>query len=36
MDGDKVIPTRRGRAHISAEATLLIDDEDPFGWGIRL
>ncbi|MDP9993098.1 4-hydroxyproline epimerase [Variovorax boronicumulans] len=36
MDGDKVIPTLRGRAHISAEATLLVDDEDPFGWGIRL
>jgi 4-hydroxyproline epimerase len=35
-DGDKVIPTLRGRAHISAEATLLVDDEDPFGWGIRL
>ena len=35
MDGDKVIPTLRGRAHISAEATLLIEDEDPFGWGIR-
>jgi len=36
MDGGKVIPTLRGRAHISAEATLLIDDDDPFGWGIRL
>ena len=36
MDGDKVIPALRGRAHISAEATLLVDDEDPFGWGIRL
>lgn len=36
MDSDKVIPTLRGRAHISAEATLLVDDEDPFGWGIRL
>jgi len=36
MDGDQVIPTLRGRAHISAEATLLIEDEDPFGWGIRL
>lgn len=35
MDGGKVIPTLRGRAHISAEATLLIEDEDPFGWGIR-
>jgi len=32
----RVIPTLRGRAHISAEATLLIDDADPFGWGIRL
>ena len=35
MDGDQVIPTLRGRAHISAEATLLIEDDDPFGWGIR-
>ena len=31
-----IIPTLRGRAHICAEATLLIDDKDPFGWGIRL
>jgi 4-hydroxyproline epimerase len=36
MDNGQVIPTLRGRAHISAEATLLVDDEDPFGWGIRL
>jgi 4-hydroxyproline epimerase len=36
MEDGKVIPTLRGRAHISAEATLLVDDEDPFGWGIRL
>jgi len=36
MEDGKVIPTLRGRAHISAEATLLIDDNDPFGWGIRL
>ena len=36
MEDGKVIPTLRGRAHISAEATLLIEDEDPFGWGIRL
>lgn len=35
-DGDKIIPTLRGRAHMSAEATLLIEDDDPFGWGIRL
>ena len=29
-----VVPTLRGRAHLSAEATLLIDDNDPFAWGI--
>ncbi|MFS2056249.1 proline racemase family protein, partial [Variovorax sp. CT11-76] len=34
-DDGRVIPTLRGRAHISAEATLLIDEADPFGWGIR-
>jgi 4-hydroxyproline epimerase len=32
----QVIPTIRGRAHLSAEAVLLIEDDDPFGWGIRL
>ena len=31
-----VVPTIKGRAYISAEATLLIADDDPFGWGIRL
>jgi 4-hydroxyproline epimerase len=36
VENGKVIPTLRGRAHISAEATLLIDDNDPFGWGIRI
>ena len=36
QDDGKVIPTLRGRAYMSAEATLLIDDNDPFGWGIRL
>jgi len=36
LEDGKVVPTLRGRAHISAEATLLIDDNDPFGWGIRL
>jgi 4-hydroxyproline epimerase len=32
----RIIPTLRGRAHMSAEATLLIAQDDPFGWGIRL
>ncbi|MGQ0727340.1 4-hydroxyproline epimerase [Acidovorax sp.] len=36
QDDGKVIPTLRGRAHMSADATLLIEDKDPFGWGIRL
>jgi len=34
-DGERIVPTLRGRAHISAEATLLIEDDDPYGWGIR-
>ena len=33
--GEQVIPTIRGRAHVSAEATLLLDADDPFAWGIR-
>ena len=32
--GDRIIPTLRGSAHINAEATLLLDDSDPFAWGI--
>ncbi len=35
LDG-QVIPTLRGRAHMSAEASLLIEEGDPFAWGIRL
>lgn len=34
-DGERIVPTLRGRAHISAEATLLIEADDPYGWGIR-
>jgi 4-hydroxyproline epimerase len=29
-----IVPTIRGRAFISAEATLIIDPADPFGWGL--
>jgi len=36
LDKGKVIPTIRGRAHISAKATLMLDPHDPFVWGIRL
>ncbi|MCJ1884701.1 4-hydroxyproline epimerase [Pseudomonas sp. LA21] len=31
----RIIPTIRGRANISAEATLLLEEDDPFAWGIR-
>lgn len=32
--GDKVVPTVTGAAHVTAEATLLLDPADPFAWGI--
>jgi 4-hydroxyproline epimerase len=34
-DGDKVIPTITGSAFVNAEATLLLDERDPFRWGIE-
>ncbi|WP_263145636.1 4-hydroxyproline epimerase [Pseudomonas sp. RIT-PI-AD] len=33
--GGAIVPTIRGQAHLSAEATLLVDEDDPFAWGIR-
>ena len=33
--GARIIPTLRGSAYVCAEATLLIDEADPFAWGIR-
>ncbi len=35
LEQGEVIPTLRGRAFMSAEATLLIEGDDPFAWGIR-
>jgi 4-hydroxyproline epimerase len=35
LEDSQIIPTLRGRAHMSSEATLLLDPEDPFAWGIR-
>ncbi|MCU1719217.1 4-hydroxyproline epimerase [Pseudomonas sp. 5P_3.1_Bac2] len=35
-DNGRIIPTIKGRAHVSAEANLLISEDDPFAWGIRL
>ncbi len=34
-DGDKIIPTITGTAFVNSEATLLLDERDPFCWGIR-
>ena len=34
-EGEHIIPTLRGSAYVCAEATLLINDSDPFAWGIR-
>ena len=31
----KVVPSIRGTAYITAESTLLLDERDPFCWGIR-
>jgi 4-hydroxyproline epimerase len=31
----RILPTLVGRAHVNAQATLLLDPEDPFCWGIR-
>jgi proline racemase len=31
----EIVPTIRGRAHVTAEASLHLDSTDPFCWGIR-
>jgi 4-hydroxyproline epimerase len=33
--GDQILPTITGRAYVNAESTLLLDEQDPFCWGIR-
>lgn len=35
FDDGQVVPTLRGRAHISGETRLFLDEDDPFRWGIR-
>jgi len=34
VDG-AIVPTIRGKAFVNAEATLILDERDPFCWGIR-
>ncbi|HEX8012993.1 MAG TPA: proline racemase family protein [Casimicrobiaceae bacterium] len=31
----RIFPFIRGAAHVTAEGSLVIDDNDPFAWGIR-
>ena len=33
-DGERIRPFITGRAYMTADATLLIDEKDPFAWGI--
>ncbi|MCU1721380.1 MULTISPECIES: 4-hydroxyproline epimerase [unclassified Pseudomonas] len=33
-DGERIRPFITGRAYMTADATLLIDENDPFAWGI--
>ena len=35
IDGDKIIPIIRGTAHIIAELELILDENDPFRFGIN-
>jgi 4-hydroxyproline epimerase len=34
-DSDRIVPTITGSAYVNAEATLILDESDPFCWGIR-
>ncbi|MBI3286162.1 MAG: 4-hydroxyproline epimerase [Burkholderiales bacterium] len=34
-DGKRIRPSLRGSAFVNAEASLLLDERDPFVWGIR-
>ena len=34
LQGDLILPRISGKAFITAETTILIDDADPFAWGI--
>jgi len=35
LGNGKITPRITGTAHVNAEATLLLDEQDPFCWGIR-
>jgi 4-hydroxyproline epimerase len=33
--GERILPLITGSAHVTAEATILLDEKDPLRWGIR-
>ncbi|NNG63833.1 hydroxyproline-2-epimerase, partial [Pseudomonas fragi] len=33
-EGERIRPSITGRAYMTADSTLLIDEQDPFAWGI--
>lgn len=35
LEDGKIVPRITGTAHVTSHATLLLDPEDPFCWGIR-
>lgn len=35
LEGDKLIPTIRGTAHVTAELELILDADDPYRFGIK-
>jgi len=34
-EGGAILPTIRGSAFVNSEATLIVNEKDPFAWGIR-
>ncbi|HRK40128.1 MAG TPA: 4-hydroxyproline epimerase [Burkholderiaceae bacterium] len=36
LPNGQIVPTIRGKAWVCAESTLLLDDADPYQWGIRI
>jgi 4-hydroxyproline epimerase len=34
QQGSAILPRIAGQAHVTAEATLLVDDQDPLAWGV--
>ncbi len=35
LDGERILPSIKGSAYVTSEATLLLDPRDPFRMGIR-